>query len=233
MLHLDACDKDVTMFLWCYQPPVACWGCFLLRRTESLPLSQSLYEARTWGPPCAVCIHQLQDQVCIFPSCWQRFLVTQVRQSHSCWTAHPTTCTWPSSLTSASLLLASIWSTQVWGEMSCLATRHFFPAVTLFPCVHLPSFLSCFWMVEQTNRAASVHGSDTEEELHFHFFLPYAVHPHSYYLGVNMFISQWAVCSWAYLLRAAACRAFPWEFKQWGPNGAIDLLFCSIRCKAN
>lgn len=65
----------------------------------------------------------------------------------------------------------------------------------------------------------------------FHCFS--LVHSHSFYLGVNMLISQWAICSRAYLLRAAPCWAFPWEFKQWGPSGAIDLLFCLFRCKAN
>lgn len=74
----------------------------------------------------------LSDSLTVFA------FIIQVQQSHSCWTAHPTTCTWPSSLTSACLLLVSIWSTQVWGEMPCLTACHFYSAVTLFPCVRLP-----------------------------------------------------------------------------------------------
>lgn len=111
-----------------------------------------------------------------------------------------------------------------------------FPAVTLFPCVHLPSFLSCFWMVEREIEQPGRMAQTQRKNYIFTFFSRICfnlVHPHSYYLGVNMFISQWAVCLRAYLLRATACQAFPWEFTQWGPNGAIDLLFCSIRCKAN
>lgn len=78
------------------------------------------------------------------------FLVIQVPQSHSCWTAHPTTCTWPSSLTSASLLLASIWSIQVWGEMmSCLAACHLFLLSLCFHVSVCHLFSSCFWMGER------------------------------------------------------------------------------------
>lgn len=92
----------------------------------------------------------------------------QVQQSHSCWTAHRTTCTWPSSLTSACLLLVSIWSTQVWGEMPCLTTCHFYSAVTLFPCVRLASLSSCFWIVVVVRGGASLGGSEKEHEFKIH-----------------------------------------------------------------
>lgn len=84
----------------------------------------------------------LSDSLTVFA------FIIQVQRSRSCWTAHPTTCTWPSSLTSACLLLVSIWSTQVWGEMPCLTTCHFYSAVTLFPCVRLASFPSCFSVLD-------------------------------------------------------------------------------------
>lgn len=50
----------------------------------------------------------------------------KVQPFPNCWTAHPTTCTWPSSLTLVSQPLASTWSTQVWGETACqFVCRHF------------------------------------------------------------------------------------------------------------
>lgn len=101
---------------------------FLLRR--NLYLHLSLYMKHVIEGH-VLCIHQLYVHISSF---WQCFLIIQVQQSHSCWTAHPTTCTWPSSLTSVSLLLASIWSTQVWGEVSCFATCNFF---LLSLCFHV------------------------------------------------------------------------------------------------
>lgn len=103
----------------------------------------------------------LSDSLTVFA------FIIQVQRSHSCWTAHPTTCTWPSSLTSACLLLVSIWSTQVWGEMPCLTTCHFHSAVTLFPCVRLASFSSCFSMLDGWGDA-SLGGSEKEEGFKIH-----------------------------------------------------------------
>lgn len=160
--------------------------------------------------------------MCIFPFFWQSFFVIQVPQSHSCWTAHPTTCTWPSSLTSASLLLASIWSTQVWGEMSCLAACHLFLLSFCFhvSVCHLSS--SCFWMVERKIELPVWMASKRRKNLIF-CFTPVVFQSsgfvsaptYFFYLVGKMLISQWAICSRAILLRAAACWAFPWEFKQW------------------
>lgn len=70
--------------------------------------------------------------------------IMQVQPFPSCSTAHPTICTWPSSLTLVYPPLASTWSTQVWGETACLTACHFVfcqfvsicPSATSFQLLH-------------------------------------------------------------------------------------------------
>lgn len=155
--------------------------------------------------------------MCIFPFFfWQCFLVIQVPQSHSCWTAHPTTCTWPSSLTSASLLLASIWSTQVWGEMSCLAACHLFLLSFCFhvSVCHLSS--SCFWMVERKIELPVWMAPKRRKNLIF-CFSPVVFQSSGFVSAPTYFFlfgRKNAHISVGYLLKgifAKGCR----EFKQW------------------
>lgn len=73
------------------------------------------------------------------------YSMIQVPQFPNCSTARPTTCTWPSSLTSVCPPLASTWSTQVWGEMACLPACHFI-------CCHFISASICHWLPATAQR---------------------------------------------------------------------------------
>lgn len=80
----------------------------------------------------------------------------QVQQFPSCWTARPTTCTWPSKLTSVYPLLASTWSTQVWEGTACLPACQFVCCQFVFMCL---STSSCCIGVHETRGTAGLTGT--------------------------------------------------------------------------